>query len=86
MATETGGSAFPYTRLHSDRGEEWQETEEGMTLRDYLAAKAMEALMHPKHFIAQDKLAAADGEALADRISRAAYMQADAMLAARSAP
>jgi hypothetical protein len=35
--TNTGGPAFPSQREHT--------TKEGMTLRDYFAAKAMEGLM-----------------------------------------
>ena len=34
---DTGGPAFPYSRLGSDA--------DGMTLRDYFAAKAMQGLM-----------------------------------------
>ena len=63
MSKDTGGSAFPSERFK----------EEGMTLRDYFAAKAMQALiisvMRPEHV----------GAAVS-----AAYVMADAMLAERN--
>jgi hypothetical protein len=64
MTTETGGAAFP---LHCDVL--WQ----GMDLRDYFAAKAMQA-----------DLVGYDGEMWA-RVAQQAYEMADAMLKARNA-
>ena len=59
MSKDTGGPAFPRTG--------WPN-ETGMTLRDYFAAKAMQALAQGNYF---------------DVIARQAYTMADAMLKAR---
>ncbi len=64
---DTGGPAFPYSRLGSDA--------DGMTLRDYFAAKAMQGL-----------LAQSEGGALSSSVevgAAYAYSMADAMLKAR---
>ena len=68
--TNTGGPAFP---SHGSMGE---VSHEGMTLRDYFAAKAMQGFManksNPMHYHGEE-----DGQW--------AYMIADAMLKAREA-
>lgn len=67
MITNNGGPAFPVSC------EDWKGVSEGMTLRDYFAAKAMQGLV-------------ASGEyqnGTAEWISEAAYAIADAMLSAR---
>jgi hypothetical protein len=61
MSKPTGGPAFPTKLGH------WTE-EEGMTLRDYFAAKAMAADMATSHHSAKD-------------VAKFAYEMADAMLA-----
>jgi hypothetical protein len=63
-----GGPAFP--KLTQD--ERWKTftSTDGMTLRDYFAAKAMQALAQGNYF---------------DATARQAYMIADAMLKAREA-
>lgn len=64
---KTGGPAFPVPDLHNN----------GMTLRDYFAAKAMQGL-----------LAQSQGAALGSTVETAAeyaYAMADAMLKAREA-
>lgn len=64
----TGGPAFPAN--HFDLG----ATEHGMSLRDYFAAKAMQALLsHP------------DGDQISNPViyAQAAYVLADAMLEVR---
>ena len=61
MNKETGGSAFP-----RKGGELYQ----GMTLRDYFAAKAMQGML-------------ADGRTGDEYVSNLAYRYADAMLKAR---
>jgi len=66
MTTATGGPAFP---AH----ENWR-IDSGMTLRDYFAAKAMQALLGNPEI---------DGEPIA--YSQLAYKYADAMLKARQA-
>jgi len=71
----TGGPAFP--RAGKEWGNQaWTEAmaEEGMSLRDYLAAKAMQALLsHP------------DGDQISNPViyAQAAYVLADAMLEVR---
>ena len=65
MIDETGGPAFP---LDTDC------CDVGMTLRDYFAAKAMEALI----------LEVADWKYMPNEIANFAYAQADAMLKART--
>ena len=68
--TNTGGPAFP---SHGSMGEVAQE---GMTLRDYFAAKAMQGFManksNPMHYQPEED-------------AQWAYMIADAMLKARQA-
>jgi hypothetical protein len=63
MSDKTGGPAFPSQREHT--------TKEGMTLRDYLAAKAMQALI------------SADPMRIYEYVATDAYGYADAMLKAR---
>jgi hypothetical protein len=69
--TKTGGPAFPRA------GNEWADmawveapAKDGMTLRDYFAAKAMQGLLANNNIDAQ-------------QIAKAAYIVADAMLKAR---
>ena len=66
---ETGGPAFPSTHHNG-----WGEPEKGMTLRDYFAARAMQALL------SQNLGGAVRDEMLAGF----AYAMADAMLKARN--
>ena len=75
--TNTGGQAFPNEGFNG-----WGKPEEGMTLRDYFAAKAMQAIMLDRK---EQKYWATDygmEEMLAFTADRA-YEQADAMLKAR---
>jgi hypothetical protein len=62
--TNTGGPAFPSPAL--------QTFKEGMTLRDYFAAKAMQGIV-------------SNGDVDPQKISQASYIIADAMLKARQA-
>lgn len=64
----TGGSAFPYSALMPS-GPTMFADSEGMTLRDYFAAKAMQGLM--------------DAAMPMPEIAQAAYQMANAMLEAR---
>ena len=71
----TGGPAFPHVAdlvQHSPNGGITTKpiTSGGMTLRDYFAAKAMQGML-------------AGGESGLRTLSQAAYILADAMLAAR---
>ena len=67
--TNTGGLAFP---SHGSMGE---IAHEGMTLRDYFAAKAMQG------FAAMDD----DGFSSIEKMAEVSYKWADAMLKAREA-
>ena len=70
-----GGPAFPMasvTVLAEDMSHT-SLTHPGMTLRDYFAAKAMQAL-----------IAYADNDYVMDKFAELAYMQADAMLKSRA--
>jgi len=72
---ETGGPAFP---VPLNPGQGWQGMSpcDGMTLRDYFAAKAMQGLLANQHpYQASDE----------HLFARAAYVLADAMLKAREA-
>ena len=77
MSKDTGGPAFPSlnavcTGLDSDGGERWDtEPSGGMTLRDYFAAKAMQAGMSIP--VKSEPVA----------FAAACYAMADAMLEAR---
>lgn len=69
MSKETGGPAFPAS-YYTDDGE-WAKRD-GMTLRDYFAAKAMQGLLadHSNNMYIED-------------LVKLAYEYADAMLKAR---
>lgn len=70
-----GGSAFPCADVFSPDGMEYIQGENGMTLRDYFAAKALQSIIMVTGL---NKFGATD---LID--ARNAYHYADAMLAAR---
>ena len=63
----TGGPAFPNAHVY----ENWTDYQSGMTLRDYFAAKAMQALIHVQVKTSQTQTV------------KTAYEWADAMLKAR---
>ena len=71
MTNETGGPAFPMIRDMRHRPD-WDH-EEGMTMRDYFAAKAMQGLL----------AADTDWTMPVETVAALAYEQADAMLEAR---
>ena len=75
--TNTGGSAFP---SHGSMGEVAQE---GMTLRDYFAAKAMQIMWdaYDKGYCGLNNNDAPNVETIAE----GSYLLADAMLKARGA-
>ena len=70
MSNNTGGPAFP-----APAGRLTPITDQGMTLRDYFAAKAMAALV----------VVYTDDKAIVDEYSQRAYAIADAMMKAREA-
>lgn len=71
-----GGLAFPRPAVLDSLGGVFDSAEDGMTLRDYFAAKAMQGFCaHPSAGIEWSSL----------EIARAAYAQADAMIIAQGA-
>ena len=79
MSDNTGGPAFP---IPLNPGQNWQSMApcDGMTLRDYFAAKAMHVAWE-----AYDKGYTGDPEDVTNSIAHHAYQIADAMLKAREA-
>ena len=76
MSKETGGQAFPMLG-NIGYNSDWQ-LEEGMTLRDYFAAKAMQGMLsNPGMW---DLL----NERHAQLVAKDAYIMADAMLKVRN--
>jgi hypothetical protein len=90
MSKSNGGPAFPFQRFHDDGTPKVHDRSDGMTLRDYFAAKAMQGM-----------LAVPDDQRYGDRADQSlsveqwqawcvsgvvehAYRVADAMLKARS--
>ena len=73
MITNTGGPAFPAPAGVS------HITEQGMTLRDYAAIKAMQGIL------ASNTEHEHEDAHIFDAIAEASYKQADAMLKARQA-
>jgi hypothetical protein len=76
--TNTGGPAFPLSTV--DPYERSVTTCDGMTLRDYFAAKAMQTLLSSE-YTSQHGL----HEGWMGALAHEAYMVADAMLKARDA-
>ena len=77
MTTNTGGPAFPCKWTSYDDEVHFQY--EGMTLRDYFAAKAMQGIL------ASNTEHEHEDAHIFDAIAEASYKQADAMLKARRA-
>lgn len=85
-APNDGGPAFP-PQVVKDADGQFHEVavygmQSGMTLRDYFAARAMQAMWSDS--INMGKAAAQTRQKLDEMIARTAYLQADAMLKARS--
>jgi hypothetical protein len=75
MTTNTGGPAFPGLNI---------AMQEGMTLRDYFAAKAMAALYQSQYeYVFTGTPRMPEYAALMDELAMDAYGIADAMLKAR---
>ena len=78
MSNNTGGPAFPQERtLPCGSHEEC----EGMTLRDYFAARAMQSTFYPA-ILESIRI---DQDLNCDKIAEFAYTMADAMIAVREA-
>lgn len=73
----TGGAAFPCDRS------EFFERNEGMTLRDYFAAKALQGLLAGGELRAASGASTFNGYSPMKAVSDKAYQLADAMLEAR---
>ncbi len=67
-----GGSAFPQPAKHYDDGSSSVPPNNGMSLRDWFAGKALAAMLSHN-----------GGSAFWDRDAKNAYAAADAMIAAR---
>ena len=74
MITNTGGPAFPTER----------NLTQGMTLRDYFAAKAIQAILHHYDSAFDDETADEDDVPFPELLAKDAYIMADAMLKARN--
>ncbi|PDT47296.1 hypothetical protein CO661_14030 [Sinorhizobium fredii] len=74
MSTETGGPAFPRPYFENQNGSEWSASQDGMSLRDWFAGKAIPELMRDP-----------GDRAPFCEVAKLAYEMADAMLAARKA-
>ena len=73
--TNTGGPAFPVSRYVNADGETFDSSIQGMTLRDYFAAKVLQTYLADPTF----------SNVTQGEICRLAYDMADAMLKAREA-
>lgn len=84
-----GGPAFPVTIQHVTDTGIWPEAIHGMTLRDYFAAKAMQAQIQTRHKSLVHLVRNALGmpfetlSATNESAAKCAYAYADAMLKAR---
>jgi len=77
MSKDTGGPAFPVQSYVNADGETFESEPQGMTLRDYFAAKAMQGML------ANPKLQEQILKAGQSWIEESAWAVADAMLKAR---
>ena len=75
MNKDTSGPAFPTERIGMESGEYLTYQQEGMTLRDYFAAKAMQAIFSNPDITDTNKVK--------DWIAISSYSMADAMMKAR---
>jgi hypothetical protein len=77
-------SAFPST-FKSMSPEEGQVHRWGMTLRDYFAAKAIQAILPAYENVFEDETGGDDDPTFPELLAKDAYIMADAMLKAREA-
>jgi len=80
--TNTGGPAFPGFNYIDQHG---KQNPEGMTLRDYFAAKAMQAILPAYQNVFDDETGGDDDPTFPELLAKDAYIMADAMLKAREA-
>ena len=81
MNKDTGGPAFPVLHQNEITGHIPPETA-GMTLRDYFAAKAMQAVLTSPILMAA---VGSKGGSATQHLAKQSYEMADAMLKAREA-
>lgn len=87
--TNDGGPAFPRRGQSVNFGDGWIPSQDGMSLRDYFAAKAMAALIAKVPLHDRDKVHGIPStqqevnRVVAD-ICESSYWYADAMIAARN--
>ena len=77
--------AFPVFSYVNADGETHDVSLKGMTLRDYFAAKAMQAMLSSPEFLVVVTADQAVGGNAKDRVSNVSFAYADAMLKAREA-
>jgi hypothetical protein len=85
MTTETGGPAFPHTVEYKGADCGGVVPHGGMTLRDYFAAKAMQAILPTYNNVFDDDTGGDDDPTFPELLAKDAYIMADAMLKAREA-
>ena len=78
----TGGPAFPLADSCCEYGNTNRSDANGMTLRDYFAAKAMQAVLTSPILMAA---VGSKGGSATQHIAKQSYEMADAMLKAREA-
>lgn len=76
MKKEDPEHAFPWDHGYS--------SSEGMELRDYFAAKAMQMFLHPESVATIILSAAEQGKSTSEVVTEGAYNLADAMMKARN--
>jgi hypothetical protein len=81
--TNTGGPAFPAFEHHAGYGQ--MLAVGGMTLRDYFAAKAIQAILPAYENVFEDETGGDDDPTFPELLAKDAYVMADAMLKAREA-
>jgi hypothetical protein len=81
--SKDGGPAFarPIGEYKEVGAGRWSDAQAGMSLRDYFAAKAMQAILGGQGI----RAAIGEGSASIDEVCAASYRTADAMLKARNA-
>ena len=80
--TKTGGPAFPTESYSIER--DVMVREEGMTLRDYFAAKAMQSILRGYDTVTSfEEDEVNDPEGMPSLIAKDAYIMADSMMKAR---
>ena len=84
--SKTGGPAFPVS-LTNEQETRWDSaglgSANGMTLRDYFAAKAMQTILTQYDHVFDDDTGGDDDPTFPELLAKDAYIMADAMLKVR---